>query len=539
MSAITLANSYIKHSVDATFADANLSTQLKVTLFIRRGNNFEDYADKIVRGEADILSHNDFNSSFALLQSDIDLVTNFAKNNNLIVHKIYNNSATIKLIGSVKNFNNAFGITLSEVTHNGRTFLSYNGSITLPATLQDVVIGIAGLDDSLTLSHSVVATDIVASSAVPNTPQQVAQAYQFPNGTGAGVCIGIIELGGGYTQQNLTSTFTRVGLPTPTIVDVSIAPGQNTPGDIANSPEVMMDLYVAGGVAPGAKLAVYFAVNSFAGFINAVNAAIHDTVNMPSVISISWGSYEQNWGTNIAIMNSVFLQAAMLGITVTVASGDNGSKADPGYIEAYTVQYPASSPYVLSCGGTTMTMNSTGNIASEVVWNIGTNGSGGGVSALQAVPAYQTGLISTTYPARVASTLTGRGIPDVSGQAVGYQFYYGANNQPYPNASGTSAVAPLYAGLVAIINQLTNRRVGFLNPSLYNNSISFNDITSGNNACPASVGYSATSGWDACSGLGSIKGLVFFTVLNHGLIYPYYNAGGRGTSGQVYPSPQL
>ena len=506
MSTITLANSYIKHPADATFADANLSTPLKVTLFIRRNACLKDYADQVINGEAKILTFDEFNDMFAPSQEDINLVTEFAINNKLAVHKIYTNSATIKLVGSVENFNSAFGITLLNVTNNDRSYLSYSGSITLPSTLQDVVIGVVGLDDSLLLSHSVVATDIVATGHVPNTPQQVAQAYQFPNGTGNGTCIGIIELGGGYTQQNLTSTFSRVGLPIPTITSVSIAPGQNNPSDITNSPEVMMDLYVAGGVAPNAKLAVYFAVNSFAGFINAVNAAVHDAVNAPSVISISWGSYEQNWGNNASLMDVTFLQAIALGITVIAATGDYGSKAGPGYTNPYTVQYPASSPYVLSCGGTLMALNSAGGIASEVVWNIGTNGSSGGVSALYSAPAYQSGLTYTTYPAGTTSALSGRGIPDVSGQAVGYQFYYGVNNQPYPNASGTSAAAPLYAGLVAIVNQLTNRRVGFLNTKLYNNSMSFNDVTSGNNACPASVGYSATVGWDACTGLGSIKG---------------------------------
>ena len=539
MSTITLTNSYIVSPANATIEPANLSTRLKITIVLRRNACLKNYADQVINGKAKILTFDEFNDMFAPSQEDINLVTEFAISNKLAVHKIYTNSATIKLVGSVENFNNAFGITLLNVTNNDRSYLSYSGSITLPSTLQDVVIGVVGLDDSLLLSHSVVATDIVATGHVPNTPQQVAQAYQFPNGTGNGTCIGIIELGGGYTQQNLTSTFSRVGLPVPAITSVSIAPGHNNPSDIANSPEVMMDLYVAGGVAPNAKLAVYFAVNSFAGFINAVNAAVHDAVNAPSVISISWGSYEQNWGNNASLMDVTFLQAIALGITVTAATGDYGSKAGPGYTNPYTVQYPASSPYVLSCGGTSMALNSAGGIASEVVWNIGTNGSSGGVSALYSVPAYQSGLTYTTYPAGTTSALSGRGIPDVSGQAVGYQFYYGVNNQPYPNASGTSAAAPLYAGLVAIVNQLTNRRVGFLNTKLYNNSMSFNDVTSGNNACPASVGYSATVGWDACTGLGSIKGLVFFTLLNQGLIYPYYNNGSRGTSGQVYPSPQL
>ena len=540
MSTITLANSYVAFPKNATINSVNLSDQLTITVALRRNANLENYAYNVMLGESHILSEEEFNEMFSPNQYDIDLVTAFAQINNLTVYKVYTNSATIKLLGTIENFNNAFGVNLKNVTANGRSYLSYNGSITLPSILDGVVIGVIGLDNSLVLSRSIVSSDS-ASGSVPYTPQQISQAYQFPDGTGTGTCIGIIELGGGYTQENLISTFSLIGAPVPSVTAVSISPGLNNPLDITNSAEVMLDIYAAGGFAPGANLAMYFAVNSFSGFFNSVNAAIHDTVNAPSVISISWGEYEEYWGSTYRnLIDGVFLQAATMGITIIVASGDYGSQASGGFINNYTVQYPASSPYVLTCGGTAMVIDANGNISSEVVWNYGSNGTGGGVSASYSVPPYQTGLKATTYPSGLAATLTGRGIPDVSGQAVGYQFYYGANNSPYPSASGTSAVAPMYAGLIAIINQLTNRRAGFINHTLYNSTLGFNDITSGNNACPANAGYSATIGWDACTGLGSPIGLVLFTLLNSsGMIYPYYNVSNRRSIGQTYPSPQL
>jgi kumamolisin len=299
----------------------------------------------------------------------------------------------------------------------------------------------------------------------------------------------------------------------------------------------MLNMYVVGGLAPKAKLAMYFAVNTFSGFINAVNAAIYDKTNGPSIISISWGAIDSAWGLNRNAMDSVLQSAVALGITVTVAAGNGGARAT-ATSPVYTVQYPASSPYVLACGGTSLALNEDGTIASEVPWNNGYGASSGGVSTIYNLPSYQSNLQTTVYPNGSPIALSKRGVPDISAVAdplTGYQFYFGTSNTFQPNGGGTSAVAPMYAGLFARINQLTGKRIGFLNSIFYSNTSAFNDITIGNNAYLSPQGYSATIGWDAVTGLGSPIGTEIYKLLNTGTIYPDYTTGFRPTSGTVYP----
>ena len=328
--------------------------------------------------------------------------------------------------------------------------------------------------------------------------------------------MGILEFGGGYTQANLNSTFAGYGLTPPTVISVPVNGGYNNISQLDASVEVMLDISVIGGVVPSATLAVYFAPNSFQDFVNAFNAAIHDSVNNPSVLSLSWGALEFNWllFTVNQSLDVVFQQAIVLGISIFTATGDFGSKALNNKADD-TVQYPSVSPYVTACGGTTLVLNSDGTINTEVVWNQSTNASAGGVSVIYAPPpTWQNGLVATSYPDGTVTALSGRGIPDVAGNAdpsSGYLFYFGSSNS-LGLSGGTSAVAPLYAGLFARINALSGKNAGFPNVLFYANPGSFSDITSGNNVVPGAsptgmIGYSATVGWDACTGLGSPIGL--------------------------------
>jgi len=258
---------------------------------------------------------------------------------------------------------------------------------------------------------------------------------------------------------------------------------------------------VVGAIAPGARIAVYFAPNTDAGFLNAVTQAIHDTTNKPSVISISWGSAESNWtGQAMRAMDDAFQAAATLGVTICAASGDNGS-SDGVTDGSDHVDFPASSPYVLACGGTSLRASNS-SITSEVVWNDGAQGGsgGGGVSGFFPLPTWQSGL-RTTGADGATTPLSKRGVPDVSGDAdpeTGYDVRIDGTNTVI---GGTSAVAPLWAGLLARINQLTGKPAGYIQPRLYQNPQVFRDITQGNNG-----DFSASNGWDACTGLGSPDG---------------------------------
>ena len=551
MATVTLAGSEPIFPFGATGAEpVDGNVELKISIAIRRGSalgiTLEDYAHGLINETiVDKLSHADFDTMFAPSQADIDAVSQFATANGLVVHKVYTNSATVKLTGTVRNFNQAFGITLQNITMPDRVYMSYiRESLSIPQELDGVILAVFGLDNTLEVERS--AAPAIGTTVM--TPTQLAALYNFPVTGGAGQCVGVVEFGGGYTTQNITGTFQQAGItPTPNVIGVS-AGGQNNSDFSAASQEVMLDIYVAGGLIPQGTTAVYFAANAYiSSWWNAISTAINDTANKPSVISISWGADEQLWGGYVNALDLLFLSAIAKGITIVVATGDYGSRAGPTSAD-YTVQYPAASPYVLACGGTVVTNS---NLNTEVVWNQGSAGSAGGVSKRYPVPTWQAGLAAKRYPGGTVSGITGRAIPDVSGHAVGYQFYYGPRGasqygvwQSY--GVGTSAVAPLYAGLIARINAVINGRCGFVNRFFYTNPSAFNDITSGNNADPATVGYSATTGWDACSGLGSPNGVNILKAtvsqpapVVRPTVYPTNTYGTRPTSGQVYPRVKL
>jgi kumamolisin len=227
---------------------------------------------------------------------------------------------------------------------------------------------------------------------------------------------------------------------------------------------------------------------------------VHDTVNKPSVISISWGGPESNWTSqSLQAFNSVLQSAATLGVTVCAASGDSGSSDGAG--SGDQVDFPASSPYVLACGGTSLTASGT-SISHEAVWNDGAQGgaTGGGVSQAFPVPVWQKGL-SATSTSGGKKALGGRGVPDVAGDASPVTGYSVLIDGTQTVVGGTSAVAPLWAALIARINAAKGQPAGFINPKLYKASGACNDITQGNNGS-----FAASAGWDACTGLGSPNG---------------------------------
>jgi kumamolisin len=341
------------------------------------------------------------------------------------------------------------------------------------------------------------------------SPAAVADAYGFPAGSGAGQTIALVELGGGYVETDLKRFFKELKIAAPTVSSVSVDSANNAPTGNANGPdaEVMLDIEVAGAVAPGAKIVAYFAPNTDQGFLDAITTAIHDTTHAPSIVSISWGGPESVW-TAQATQNfdEAFTAAALLGVTVTVAAGDNGSTDGVTDGSAH-VDFPASSPHVLACGGTTLHFAHT-EIVSEVVWNDGSTGgaTGGGISDVFPVPVWQKA--AHIPPSVNAGARVGRGVPDVAGNAdpeTGYDVVVDGSSTVI---GGTSAVAPLWAGLIARINANGGKNVGFLNPQLYATPSALRDITSGNNGA-----YAAGSGWDACTGLGSPDGPLLGSLL--------------------------
>ena len=336
--------------------------------------------------------------------------------------------------------------------------------------------------------------------------------------------IGIIELGGGYRSTDLAAYFKKIGVPAPNVISVSVDRGRNHPTNAESADgEVMLDIEVAASIAPGAKIVVYFAAGTTdRDFLDAITEAVHDKANNPSVISISWGGPEASASASFQTEFDETLQsAAALGITVTVASGDNGA-ADEGPSEWDNLthaDFPASSPHVLACGATHIQVSGN-QISAEYVWNQHAadtqqdsfGSSGGGVSDFFPIPPYQAQI---TLPEDISTGKRGRGVPDVSADgdpASGYLVR--VDGQEFP-IGGTSAVAPLWAGLIALINQKLGHRAGFINPILYASPSALRDVTVGDNKVGSgNIGYDAAAGWDACTGLGSPDGMKLLELLS-------------------------
>lgn len=457
------------------------------------------------RESNETVSREEFATSHGADTSAVDKVRQFAQEYGLTVGEVSLERRTVKLEGTVANLKRAFEVQLDRYEHEGHQYRARSGTICIPEELAPSVEAVLGLDNRpqakthFRLRGEGAPGSVAAAQSVSYTPDQVAQLYQFPAGVnGAGQTIGILELGGGFKPADLKTYFSSLGITEPRVTAVLVDKAKNHPTNPNSADgEVLLDIEVAGAVAPGAHIVVYFAPNTDQGFQDALTTAIHDNTNKPSVISISWGGPESAWTTQaMTAFDSAAQDAAALGITICAASGDEGS-SDGVKDGANHVDFPASSPNILACGGTSL-QSSNGKITSETVWNDGAQGGagGGGFSTQFPRPSYQANI--------KAPAAAGRGVPDVSGNAdpqTGYQVLVDGKSFVI---GGTSAVAPLWSGLIALLNQKLGKPAGLLQPSLYSlaaSSGAFHDITSGSNGA-----FTATPGWDAATGLGSPSG---------------------------------
>jgi len=513
--------------------------------------------------ERQYMSREEFAAQRGADPADIAKVDEFAHEHHLTVVETSIPKRVIKLSGTIADLTAAFKPNLKKYKLGGREIRGRTGSISVPDELADIVVGVFGFDNRPAAKphnrrldkkgsgknhpRSVAKKKAGAKvgAATPRnaadgsfSPPEVARLYNFPAGLdGSGQCIALIELndfdskgritGTGFNTADLTAYFKKLKIHKPKVTAVGVDGGANKPGpDPDADGEVMLDIEVAGAVAPGAKIAVYFAPNTDQGFIDAVNSALHDNVRKPSVISISWGGPEDlpfSTRQYLNAFNQILQDAATLGVTICCASGDNGS-SDLPLKDAQGkrlrdkhphTDFPSSSPFALACGGTKLLGSGT-TIHSEQVWNEGDQGGagGGGVSNFFARPSYQSNLTIPTSP----NGNTGRGVPDVSGDAdpaTGYKVRVQGKDDVF---GGTSAVAPLWAGLIALINQrlasLGKKPVGFINPILYAQPNACHDVVTGNNDIDGKLGkYKASAGWDSCTGLGTPDGTKVMKVL--------------------------
>lgn len=432
--------------------------------------------------------------------------------------------------------NEAFGVKLGRYQHDivhhydktqTETYRGRDGFIHIPSELSEIITGVFGLDNrTITKRNSFDPHD--QPNTTPLTVPQVSKLYNYPTNSAVGQTIGIFAVtGAGYHIQDIQLYFD--GLPTgytmPKVNDILV---HGTNLDISS--ETTQDICIAAAFAPGSTINVYFTKDDQQGWIDLIKRVIHPNAgDIPcSVLSCSFyisNGDDENEGVSSDFINevsSVFHDAAIMGhITICIASGDTGTDSKVGDGKAH-VQYPASDPWVLSVGGTTVG-NVKGALFDEYVWNDvfyvdQTGATGGGVSDFFGLPTYQNG---AGVPRSINDNHIGRGVPDVAGNASPNSEYFGLFFKGTPSedtGNGTSASAPQWAGLIAVINAALGKNVGFVNPYIYSlGSSVFRDINPppgpADNSCRGVKGYPAGLGWDACTGWGSPNG----TALLEGL----------------------
>jgi kumamolisin len=437
---------------------------------------------------------------------DVARVEAFAKEHGMTVLGSDRAGRSLRLRGTAAAMQSAFGVELSQAEMDGHRFRHREGPVHVPAELDGIVEGVYGLDDRpQARAHVTVTPSPKPAPANPEplgfTAPELAHVYEFPAGDGAGQCVGVVALGGGYRAADLEAYATRLGLPKPRVVDISIDGAANAPDA---QTETTMDVQILAGTVPAATIAVYFAPNTDRGYLDALTAAVHDTVNRPSVIALSWGRREDLWTSQArTAFNQVLQEAAAIGVPVFAAAGDNGA-TDSRTDKALHVDFPASSPYAVGCGGTKLHVQQLERDA-EVVWNEmdrGAGATGGGFSAAFTVPDWQVAAVK-------GKGGRGRGVPDIAGNAAAASGHFILMDGQDRVLGGTSAVAPLMAGLAARCNAIAGHGPGRLPARLYTvPADTFTDITSGNNG-----GFSAGPGWDACTGLGVPVGVKLFAAI--------------------------
>ena len=457
-----------------------------------------------------LLSHNDFAKTYGADPAHVDKIREFARENKLQLLERGDEilRRTVTLAGTAAAMEKAFSVELTEFDHPDGSYRGHPGLIQMPEDCAACVAGVFGLDDRPTARpHFRYRTENGAfgtrTSRVAYTPNQVAKLYDFPqDANGHGQRIGVIELSGGYRMADVREYFHSLGLPAPCVKSVSVNQAANRPSSAHSADgQVMLDIELAGAIAQDTTIIVYFAPNNARGFQDALSTAVHDQLNQPSVLCISWGNSEDCWTQqSMETFDQVAQEAGLLGITVIAACGDNGSS--DGMMDGRNhVSFPASCPHVLAIGGTRL-VATNGAIESETVWNEGQLGgaTGGGFSAQFARPQWQANAVQEPR----------RGVPDVAGNAdpeTGYRILVDGREEV---VGGTSSATPLWAGLIVLLNQKLNRRLGFVNPALYNlrQSAGFREITMGNNGA-----FTAGYGWNPCCGQGSPTGTALLQAL--------------------------
>jgi subtilase family serine protease len=464
--------------------------------------------------------YNDLKKDFGAEANAVTKLVKFVKDKGL---KLVESSATDGLVsvkGDVDAFKKALGCTFNHYRNevSKAEYSIAHGEIHLPEDIIDHIGAITGLHPGVKKARRDNNTpaepetggkkEAPAERFLGYTPQEIESAYNFPSGTGSGQTIGLVELGGTYKQSDLDTYFERFNITPPSIEIMGDIPGESAQDDY----EVTLDIELAVSLAPEAHFVIYYGKS----LIDAIKLALSDTKNKPDILSISWAGSEFNYSQQELIeMNHLLLQAGIMGITVVVASGDQGAYNLKSYLN---VNVPAASPYALGCGGTSLYKNGYEAVWNELDKKLGATG--GGFSYKYSIPSYQRADVlqynETSHSPGYSSEA--RAVPDISANAdsiTGYQIVLNGNTFP---GGGTSAATPVWAALVARLNENLGFNVGYLNKVLYTlanegglKPVAGNEDGSGigNNGY-----YSGSDSWNPCTGLGVPNGEVLLEAIH-------------------------
>ncbi|HEU5342733.1 MAG TPA: S53 family peptidase [Ktedonobacterales bacterium] len=496
------------------------------------------------------LTSKDFTSRFAPSAQAVNAVRQFLVSQGLKVTSVSSNRTLIHARGTVAQANHAFGVTLTRYQLGKRTVYGPDRAPQIPDALAPYVVTVAGLDDvtvaqpllqhaaatAATKATSANATQATLPASGPlagaNGPTQLRGAYDVASlisagGDGAGQSVGIFELAP-YIPGDFSTYESYYGITGVSVNNISVDGAAVTCATAGSScdnggvGEADLDLEDVSALAPNTTLDVWTGPNSGQGILDTYNSIV--TNDLDASVTTSWGICEPLSGSSfLNALDQIYAQGATQGQTIAAAAGDYGSddcRHSTGTVSSSpNVDSPASDPYVLGAGGTTLTLSGS-SYGSETVWNHGGFGTGGGLSSNFAEPSWQVGAgVANAYS-------TGeREVPDVAADAdpnTGYSVYCtsvpGCNGYGWTEFGGTSAAAPLWAGVIADINSYLSASahapLGWANSTiftLFSNAQTyapFHDITSGNNDTDfggtAYAGdYPATTCYDLTTGVGS------------------------------------
>jgi kumamolisin len=538
---IRLEGSERRPSPGARFlGPADLKERFSVTLVLRRRPGGETVPDfdhflKTPPSGRRRLSEGEFAEKYGASKKDLKKVTDFAIKHGLKIEESNVARRSVAVSGSAKQMSDAFAVKLGRYEHEvvrrrgdkpvTETYRGRDGFIHVPKDLAPILVGVFGLDNRrITKRNS-------ADPSNTNTLsiETVTHLYNFPANSASGQTIAIFSEAG-YLSSDINTNF---GGTPPTLTDVTVDASNNGTPD----GETTQDIVIAGKAAPGAAIAIYFTSYSQQGWVDLIGRVAHPNAGDPICSVLSSSFYVSNGDDSGTLANEgissgwltaatmAFQDAGIQGVTVCIATGDTGTDSKVGDGKAH-VQYPASDPWVLAAGGTTVG-NVSGSSFDEYVWNDTFFGgqagaTGGGISDFFTSTsiyanefAYQAG---AGVPTSLNDGHVGRGIPDVAANSSpnsGYPITVGGSPAV---ANGTSAAAPLWAGLIAVLNAAYGDNLGFVNPALYAiGEAGFRDIVGlpgpANNALNGVPGYPAGPGWDACTGWGSPNGIALLNSL--------------------------